>query len=711
MDIEVHSNIATRSAPKQASKRHKHADSQVQQQAVGVDTPKEVRQPANSVPIAPAASHCQTASHTKPIPAARVSQQSACLKWSRPFLKAPEMCITVLGAGGDSDHMLDSSMQTNDQRVEKASTDTSFSGISCAHWQKTSVSALHQSSNTSSSTMDTGPHGVETSKLAGRLHAMRADVVDRAWQKQQESQRLVPPATASCLAHHRTGAAAAAPKLCQGPQTSELGSATIDAHGKGHWGMIGQHHASAGQQAVTHSTRPAITASSAAVKSVNPCLASSSAQPTATSHAASKPARGPKATSDAQTNKMRERHDRDLSTETESLVAKLRALSQGRTDSAQSRVSSKLIWQQEQRNPVASRAAHSSQPKPKTADPTAAPPSKRSKQAGTLATDAAAPSHAAVWEVAAAAAGPSQPRPDTAQCIQLLEPVHSGTEYESSTSPQHRSHRPHSSPAASHGLRSGYASVAAPIQLNAPTAQPLTAALPSSLPAAAPAAAPANARRAHHEQAPASPVQHRWGKPTPLKKGFTPKPSRFRLEAERLSLTPPDKSSGLEKVLFRSPVKAAAAPRTDCSNDAAAGCSAAAAARAPEAGVVLMQEAEQLQVATGVGPGGLDSCNAQVAEAVCRQAMVTPANDDVQGMQADHRCLPQGVFAHMRVILDPELSPEESHRYNLLLQAYVCSLGHSWWKTLLSAPAVALFMCTICWVPWYSARMMFSLQG
>ena len=605
------------------------------------------------------------------------------------------MCTTVLAAGGDNDHMLGSKMQTDDQRVEKASTGMSSSGISGAQCQKTSASTLNQSSNTSSSTVDTGTHGVETSKLAGRLHAMRADVMDRAWQKQQESQRLVPPATASCLAHHRTAAAAAAPKLCHGPQTSELGPATIDAHGIGHWGVAGQHHATAGQQAVAHSSRPAITASTAAAKSVNPCLASSSAQPTAKSHAASKPALGPKATSDAQTNKMREH--RDLSTETESLVAKLRALSQGRTDNAQSRVSSKLSGQQEQRNPVASRATNSNQPKPTKADPTAAPPSKRSKQAGTHSADAAAASYAAVWEVAAAAAaGPSQPRSNTAQCIQLLEPVHSGTEYEPNTSPQRRSHRIHSrpaSPAATNRLRFGYASVAAPIQLNAPMAQPLTAALPSSLPApAAAAAAPAGAalRRAHHEQAPASPVQHRLGKPTPLKKGFTPKPSRFRLEAERLSLTPPDKSSGLEKVLFRSPVKAAAMSSTGCSDDAAA------AARMPEAGVVLMQEAEQLQVATGIGPGGSDPCSAQVAEAVCRQAMVTPANAGVQSMQADHPCLPQGVFAHMKVILDPELSPDESHRYSPLLQACVCSQGHSWWKALPSASAVPSFMCTFC---------------
>lgn len=671
MDTEAHSNITTRSAPKQASKRHKHADSQIQQQAVGVDEPREV--PANSMATAPAASICQTAPHAKAIlaaPSAKVSQQSACLKWARPFPKAPGMHTTVPAAGRDNDHMLGSHMQTDDLRGEKAATDMSLGGISGAQRQKSSVSALHQSSNTSSSTTDIGTHGAETSKLAGRLHAMRADAMDRAWQK-QESQRLVPAATAPSLAHHSTAAAAiaaAAPKLSQGPQTSEMGPVTVnvDAHAIGQWGMAGQHHASGSQQAVTHSSRPAITASTGVVKSVNPCLASSSAQPVAKSHAAAgKAALGQKA-------KIQERHGRDLSTDTESLVAKLRALSQGRTDNAQSRVSSKLSGQQEQSNPV---ATNNSQPKPNKADRTAAPSSKRSKQAGMLSADAAAASYAAVWEVAAAAADPSQPRPDTARCIQLPEPVHSGTEYEPNTSPQRRSHRLHShpaSPAASNRLRSGYASVAAPIQLSAPTAQPLTAAVPSSLPApivaaatATAAAAPAAAtlRRAHHEQAPASPAQHRLGTPTPLKKGFTPKPSRFRLEAERLSLTPPDKSSGLEKVLFSSPVKAAVAPSTGCcSNDAAAGCNAAAA-RAPEAEEMIMQEAEQLQAATGVGPGGSDPYSEQMAEAVCRQAMVTPANGGVQGMQADLPCLRQGVFAHMRVVLDPELSPEESHRY------------------------------------------------
>ncbi len=130
-----------------------------------------------------------------------------------------------------------------------------------------------------------------------------------------------------------------------------------------------------------------------------------------------------------------------LSLETESLVAKLRALSQGKGESAPAKAS-KPDGQQHQRFPFASRTTNSRQPPDKTkpglsaSHPGASAP-KRSKASGV---SGGAP--AGVHTAAAAAAGPvDQQGQETGRCIRLMEPVHSGTAVDSRSSPQRRSHR------------------------------------------------------------------------------------------------------------------------------------------------------------------------------------------------------------------------------------------------------------------------------
>ena len=196
---------------------------------------------------------------------------------------------------------------------------------------------------------------------------------------------------------------------------------------------------------------------------------------------------------------------------------------------------------------------------------------------------------------------------------------------------------------------SGHSSVGDPIHLGSQEAT----APASSMPAApvSKAEAAANPRQQHPEVS----VQHRLGKATPVKKTFTPRPSRFRLEAERPSVTPPDKSSGLEKVLFRSPAKAGKAPRQaqqlpcedaiDCigpgsSHQDVQPMDADCAQAAPQ----LQNEAQPPRPTPEAGDDGCE--------------MVTPANQLHGGGQA----VAHGVFAHMRVILDPELAAEESDR-------------------------------------------------
>lgn len=561
------------------------------------------------------------------------------------------------------------------------STNPLSSSLSHAQTQRHPAEKIQQSS--SSGTTSRGPHDADASNLAGRLHAMQADAMDRAWQRQHEPQRLAPMAVPSLVSNN---ASAAPMLLSQEPQPSRSVTQGPVTDAFGHSGTVTQQpRCGIGQQAtsLTSNNGSGVNPSKAAVQSAGPSL-TTAAQTVARSHATRKPAADPTRSASGRNADLMPTENRgpDLSTDTESLVAKLRALSQGRNDNAQSKVSSKQPGQQQQqrqRYPFASRATDCNQAKPIMAEPTKAlPPAKRCKQAGMHTAEVSS----AVGHAAAVA--PCHPRLNTARCIQLVEPVHSGTEYGSGTSPPRRSQRlqPQAgSPAASNRPRSAYASVAAPIQLGAPAQQLPVAALPSSLPAptataaasgAAAAAASAAPTRVHH-QAPASPVQHRLGKPTPLKKGFTPKPTRFRLEAERLSLTPPDKSSGLEKVLFRSPVKAAAAASTGiegCSNNAVPSASCLAANTSQPGLMIPLPETAQQAHAEQRVPDACSEqvavsnpCSEQVAHLGGSQAMVTPGNGCISAMQADPPALSPGVFAHMKVILDPELSPEESHRY------------------------------------------------
>ncbi len=130
-----------------------------------------------------------------------------------------------------------------------------------------------------------------------------------------------------------------------------------------------------------------------------------------------------------------------LSLETESLVAKLRALSQGKGEGASAKAS-KPDGQQHQRFPFASRTTNSRQPPDKTkpglsaSHPGASAP-KRSKPS-----EGSGGASAVVHTAEAAAAGPvDQQGQESGRRIRLMEPVHSGTAVDSRSSPQRRSHR------------------------------------------------------------------------------------------------------------------------------------------------------------------------------------------------------------------------------------------------------------------------------
>ncbi|DBA82718.1 TPA: hypothetical protein ACH3X1_006950 [Trebouxia sp. C0004] len=343
-----------------------------------------------------------------------------------------------------------------------------------------------------------------------------------------------------------------------------------------------------------------------------------------------------------------------LSLDTESLVAKLRALSQGKGESAPAKAS-KPDGQQHQRFPFASRTTNSCQPPDKTK------PGMSASHLGASAPKRSKPSEVsggapAVVHTAKAAAGPvDQQGQESGRCIRLMEPVHSGTALDSRSCPQQRSHRlrsPAGSPAGSSRHRSSYTSVGPPIPVGPQPCAPAAV----DIPAAPVGRAEATANTGQEQ--PEAAVQHRLGKATPLKKSFTPRPSRFRLEAERLSVTPPDKSSGLEKVLFRSPSKAErpAEQLQGKGNDDKVSCT----------GSGHIQEAAQpMEESCHTVKAEAQPSHMLIAESDNECSMVTPANQ----LQSGAQHAPQGVFSGMHIILDPELTAEENSRMHEAVRA------------------------------------------
>ena len=494
--------------------------------------------------------------------------------------------------------------------------------------------------------------GASASHLAGKLHSMQVDAMDRAWQKQQHSQRLLSNAAASttapvnavptsCWPRHPTASSIPSSNQNHGAEAVDINRQQLDARGR--------------QQGRSIASEPSASSQETARPVASGVSASKLHAPTASTALAQ--AAAARSRAEATFSTASDHHGADMSRDTESLVAKLRALSQGRNDPAQGRAANPAGQQQQQRLPFAARTTNSSQRKLPSAHALPLPPAKRSKQVSIPE-----PGCRAVTTSSS-----SQRKPDAARCIQLMEPVHSGTEYESGVSSEQHSRGVKlraGSPSAASRRRASYASVAAPIQLAPPAQASSVAAVSRPLPSApipaAAAAAPAEASSRMQQQLPGSPVQHRLGKPTPLKKGFTPKPTRFRLETERLSITPPGKPSGLEKVLFTSPVKLMVSVTSNSiSGGSDAPCCAESAAEM-QTGHLPKPDHEAIAVTQDVTA----CCDALMTDAEHGQQLITPPAVGTPAPQDGVQVKPEAVFSHMRVILDPELSLEETNRYS-----------------------------------------------
>lgn len=157
-----------------------------------------------------------------------------------------------------------------------------------------------------------------------------------------------------------------------------------------------------------------------------------------------------------------------------------------------------------------------------------------------------------------------------------------------------------------------------------------------------------------------APVNHRMGKVTPLKSSFTPRPSRFRLEAERCSPHPHDGcSDGLQQVLFASPVKqdSLAMQCQDVSMEPAMIQTTTDLSDSNTIGCEQLRQLQQQQATQSTAHNTVDYAQAStvaprsVRESGAACSLATPV------------AAARPVFNSMHFIVDPDFLPDQQHRY------------------------------------------------
>lgn len=340
----------------------------------------------------------------------------------------------------------------------------------------------------------------------------------------------------------------------------------------------------------------------------------------------------------------------DLSAETESLVAKLRALSSDRSANPAQGKPVNPLQQGFVYKPKAgkrSRTAITETPASTTSSaPTAQPIAGSTKHQRSLA-DAPVPAGAPFsrcsilkpakhQEKGVKAVHPAeqplhgtqsayhiaaQLRPAAASSIDMsLQQTQTGNDHSS---------RQQSCPGNNHAMQS----IHAPFAVHSATAKPAC-----------------DAAEAPDLQGP--PVSHQLGKVTPLKSSFTPRPSRFRLEAERCTPSQCCDSDSLQQVLFTSPIKEEGA--------------ADMADNMPMESSVTQTNGILLDNSKG------GSQQEQAAEAAAQQndvPMTTETAASSHDMNEAAACIletpsaaAQAIFRNMHFILDPAFLPDQQHR-------------------------------------------------
>ena len=443
----MHTNVTMRSAPRQSSKRHKQLPSHILQPQQHVSQAAKAAdamsmEAYNDTVRADAATPQQalqyqvkeTATAAWPLMLGQAQKLEVC--WTKPLLRPPQLqlplpppattrsdsmpsaqaaAVTSLvhapllaSAAGNAGHAVSVGSRQNPDTTENQPM-----MVDCQGWE--------QEADTS------GSGGA--SDLAAKLHCMQADVRARAW-PQHKGHGLTKAANAGlkpqallCAPVVADASARAAGKTEHASDSMSRKCTVTRQHS---W----RQHSEAEQPQPDSASSHTAYDVSAAAQSISAARSSDSQLML-------------RMTSDCHLQNAQAANSStigSLSLETESLVAKLRALSQGKGESAPAKAF-KPDGQQHQRFPFASRTTNSRQPPDKTK------PGMSASQPGASGPKRSKPSEGsggapAVVHTAEAAADPvGQQGQESGRCIRLMEPVHSGTAVDSRSNAQRRSHR------------------------------------------------------------------------------------------------------------------------------------------------------------------------------------------------------------------------------------------------------------------------------
>lgn len=507
--------------------------------------------------------------------------------------------------------------------------------------------------------------------VAARLHALQAQTLSKTWQQQQQQpleQQLPPIKQQVVFSESRRSLTA---KPAAGTATSAPYVAEISSNTSGSMQIFTASGLERGPFVTGGLQQPARAANSSTVQMAAMAVQRSDTgldrrplapvtlglqQPArAVSSSAMQTAATAVQHSDAlQTGSM---WPADLSAETESLVNKLRALSQGR-DAALDHSKGKVVQQQSfPYKAKAGKRGRSETVQVSQSNASRAPPDMLTSSS----VQAAAIQRVAAVQSAAAAShagkhshhAPSKHQPQTAAALSRAPaPSVPVMPFQDPHQPEAASlrfnkdatdeYRPAAMTKGSHAQSSQHSEAglcsdqsAQPVPSNGRTAGLQDR---SSAP---PAAADDLCQQLQEAAAP-----QRQGKATPLRGCFTPRPSRFRLEAERI--TPHRELEDLQQALFHSPVKQQdfiaadadqAVPMETSNTEAARSSSLAEQTEQTqvEADPVQTQSTSRAESFSEAAGAGLSSCATPAA---------TPS-----------------VFSHMSFILDPEFLSEQRQRY------------------------------------------------
>ena len=439
----MHTNVTMRSAPRQSSKRHKqlpshgHAAKAADAMSVQVYN-NTIRADASN--LQPALQHQVKETTTAARPLMLGLAQKPGVSWTKPLLRPPQPQVP-----------LPPPATIRSDSMPNAQTSAATSPVHAPSLPSAAGNAGHADSVSSRQNPDTAenqPMMVDcqgwdqqadtsgrggASDLAAKLHCMQADVRARA-RPQHKDHSLTKAANAGLKPQALLCAPVVAHAVRAAGKTEQAVYFMPSKCTVTRWPSWRQHSEAVAEQpqpdsALSH-TADGVSATGQSVSAARssdpqPMLRKTSGHQLQNAQAANSSNSG------------------SLSLETESLVAKLRALSQGKGEGAPAKAS-KPDGQQHQRFPFASRTTNSRQPPEKTK------PAAYGSHPGALSPMRSKPSEGsggapAGVHTAEAAAGPvDQQGQESGRHIRLMEPVHSGTAPDSRSSPQQRSHRPRS---------------------------------------------------------------------------------------------------------------------------------------------------------------------------------------------------------------------------------------------------------------------------